>query len=458
MNLSNSLISERTLKYKWSPFSRSEVQERDGVVPIVRGEGCRVFDVQGKSYLDCHAGLWLVNAGYGRKEIADAIATQAHELAWFSSFEGYTNVPSTDLSERLVHLLQPEAMAKIFFSGGGSDAVETALKIARMYWKLRGQGQRYKVVARQRAYHGVSFGALSATGLPANRTAFEPLVPGFRHAIAPDCYRYPMASEAEAAAFFADDMERVIVGEGPNSIAAVIAEPIQGAGGVIIPPDGYLQRVQEICKSHGILLILDEVITGFGRTGEWFGARNWDLRPDMVTMAKGLTSGYLPLGATAVTEEIYQVFRRHEPEGGAFRHGNTYSGHPIACAAALANIEVIERDDLVGNARRVGAYLLAQLRPLEDHPMVGEVAGLGLIGRVQLTADKASRAMLPAHLRIGDRIAAEMKLRGVIMRQLPYDVLSYSPPLCLDENEADQIAETFGEAIDTVYREVKDQI
>lgn len=458
MRLSNSLVSERSVKFKWSPFSRSSVLERDGVIPITRGEGCRVFDIQGNAYLDCHAGLWLVNVGYGRREIADAIATQAHELAWFSSFEGYTNVPSTDLSERLIDLLRPEGMAKVFFSSGGSDAVETALKITRMYWKLRGQAQRYKIVARQRAYHGVSFGALSATGMPANRNAFEPLVPGFRHAIAPDRYQHPTVSEAEAAAFFADDLERVIVGEGPGSVAAVIAEPIQGAGGVIIPPQGYLQRVREICDTYGILLIADEVITGFGRAGEWFGCRNWQLRPDIVAMAKGLTSGYLPLGATAVTEEVFDVFRRHESAGGAFRHGNTYSGHPIACAAALANIEIIEKEDLVGNAKRVGAHLLARLKPLENHPMVGEVAGLGLIGRIQMTADKATRRSLPAQLLIGDRIAAEMRARGVIMRPLPYDVLSYSPPLCLAEAEADQIANTFADSIDAVYREVKDQI
>jgi len=455
LNLSNSRISERTVKYKWSPFSRSEVLERTGVLPVVRGDKSRVFDIEGNAYIDCHAGLWLVNAGYGRDEIADAIARQAHELAWFSCFEGYTNLPSTDLAERLIGLLQPEGMAKVFFSSGGSDAAETALKMARMYWKLQGQGQRYKIIARERAYHGVSFGALSATGMPANRNAYEPLVPGFRHAMAPDRYRHPALSEAEAAEYFAADIERVIVSEGPSSVAAVIAEPIQGAGGVIIPPDGYLQRVQEICRKYNILLILDEVITGFGRTGEWFGARNWKLQPDMITMAKGLTSGYLPLGATATSQKVFDVFREHEAKGGAFRHGNTYSGHPIACAAALANIDVIERENLPANARKVGAHLLKALKPLEDHPMVGEVSGLGLIGRVQLTAARKTRAPLPAALGIGDRIAAEMRKRGVIMRQLPYDVLSYSPPLCLTTAEADQIAAVFGQAIDQVYGEVR---
>lgn len=457
-DMSNSRISERTIKYKWSPFARSEVLERDGVVPIVRGEGARVFDTSGRSYLDCHAGLWLVNVGYGRSEIADAIARQAHDLAWFSSFEGYTNLPSTDLAERLVGLLQPEGMAKVFFSSGGSDAAETAFKIARMYWKLQGQGQRYKIIARERAYHGVSFGAMSATGMPANRNAYEPLVPGFRHAIAPDRYRHPRLGEAEAADYFAADIERVIVSEGPSSVAAVIAEPIQGAGGVIIPPPGYLQQVQAICRKYGVLLILDEVITGFGRTGEWFGARNWKLTPDMMTMAKGLTSGYLPLGATAVSQQVFDVFRANESKGGAFRHGNTYSGHPIACAAALANIDIIEREGLVNNAKTIGAHLLKALKPLEQHPLVGEVSGMGLIGRVQLTANKAKRAPLPPGLLTGDRIAAEMRRRGVIMRQLPYDVLSYSPPLCVTATEADEIAAAFAAAIDKVYGEIKSDL
>jgi adenosylmethionine-8-amino-7-oxononanoate aminotransferase len=396
-----------------------------------------------------------VNAGYGRSEIAEAISRQAHELAWFSSFEGFTNLPSTDLAERLVALLKPEGMAKVFFSSGGSDAAETALKIARMYWKLQGQGQRYKIISRERAYHGVSFGAMSATGMPANRNAFEPLVPGFRHAIAPDRYRHAALSESEAATYFADDVERLIVSEGPASVAALIAEPIQGAGGVIIPPQGYLQRVQEICRKHGVLLILDEVITGFGRTGEWFGARNWGLQPDMIIMAKGLTSGYLPLGATAVTQKLFEVFRNHEAKGGAFRHGNTYSGHPIACAAALANIDIIDSEGLVANAKRVGAHLLNALKPLEDHAMVGEVSGLGLIGRVQLTANKTARTPLPSALATGDRIATEMRRRGVIMRQLPYDVLSYSPPLCLTIEEANELAGVFHEAIDVVYSQIR---
>lgn len=441
---SNSQISQRSIKHKWSPFSRSSVLEADGVIPIVGGRDVFVHDVEGREYLDCHAALWLMNVGYGRQEIADAVHRQMLDLAWFSSFEGYTNVPSTELAEVLVGMLEPLGLTKIFFTNSGSESVETALKAARMYWKVRGKGGKTKFIARDRAYHGVNYGGMSVTGMFPNRQKFEPLLPGVRHAMAPDCFKCPLAADCQGKKLYcAGDIERIILSEGPDTVAAVIAEPIQGAGGVIIPPEGYLQEVRRICDKHDVLLILDEVITGFGRTGEWFGAIAFDVRPDIMTMAKGITSGYLPLGATAFSQEIFDAFRAGEAEHGAFRHGNTYSGHPSACAAALANIAIIERENLVGNARVVGAHLLQALKPLEENPYVGEVAGMGLIGRIQLVADKTTRAPLPASLGAGDWIARRMRDEGVIIRQLPYDALSYSPPLTLQPAHADRIAEAF---------------
>lgn len=441
---SNSRISRRSIRHKWSPFSRSSVLETAGVIPIVGGRDVFVHDIEGREYLDCHAALWLMNVGYGRQEIADAVHRQMSELAWFSSFEGYTNVPSTELAELLAGMLAPLGLTRIFFSNSGSEAVETALKAARMYWKIRGKGGKTKIIARDRAYHGVNYGGMSVTGMFPNRQKFEPLLPGVRHAMAPDCYKCPLAADCQRKKLYcAGDIERIILSEGPDTVAAVIAEPIQGAGGVIIPPEGYLQEVRRICDRYDVLLILDEVITGFGRTGEWFGAITFGVRPDIMTMAKGITSGYLPLGATAFSEAIFDTFRAGEAEHGAFRHGNTYSGHPTSCAAALANIAIIEREGLVANAREVGAYLLAALKPLEANPYVGEVAGLGMIGRVQLVADKATRAPLPASLGAGDWIARRMRDEGVIIRQLPYDALSYSPPLTLRPEHADRIAAAF---------------
>lgn len=447
-------ILRRQLQYKWAPFTRIRYLEAHGVVPIVRGEGVRVYDADGREYIDAHAALWLVNVGYGRSEIVEAVYRQMRELAWFSSFENYTNLPSIELAERLVGLLQPEGMGKVFFTGSGSESVETALKIARQYWRLRGMPGKYKVISRDRAYHGVTLGAVSATGLAANRRMFEPLVPGFRHGPSPYCYRCSLGLTPERCGLAcADYLARMIEMEGPDTVAAVIAEPVQGAGGVIVPPEDYLRRLREICTHHGVLLILDEVITGFGRVGEWFGARRWGVRPDIMTFAKGLTSGYMPLGATAVTDEIFDVFRANEDRMGAFRHGNTYSGHPAACAAALANLDILEREDLPRNAREVGAYLLARLRQLESHPIVGHVDGVGLLARVELVRNRQTREPFAAGMGVGDRVALRARELGVILRPIG-DVLTFSPPLCLKREDADRIVQVVEQAIAEIEREL----
>jgi adenosylmethionine-8-amino-7-oxononanoate aminotransferase len=448
----NDTITERILKYRWSPFTRTRYIEEHGVLPIVRGKGSRVYDIDDREYIDAHASLWLVNVGYGRQEIIDAVNRQMQALPWFSCFEGYTNLPSIDLAERLVHMLAPEGMDKVFFSGGGSEAVETALKISRQYWKLKGKAEKYKIVSRNRAYHGVTLGALSATGMAANRAMFEPLLPGFRHAPCPDPYlREVDAADEHFAKACADALERVILFEGPHTVAAIIVEPVQGAGGVIVPPDGYLQELRQIATRHDVLLIFDEVITGFGRTGDMFGARHWGIRPDIMTFAKGITSGYLPLGATAVSQEVFETFYNNEARG-AFRHGNTYSGHPAACAAALANLDIIEREDLAGNARRIGQRLVDGLRGLAKHEIVGFVDGVGLLGRVQLVRERKSRALFASELAVADRIARRARELGVILRPLPNDALSFSPPLCLTPGEADTIVAVVDQAIGEVAK------
>lgn len=450
----NKQILERLLKYKWSPFTRVEYLKKHGVLAIVRGDGARVYDVQGREYIDAHAGLWLVNAGYGRREIVDAVNRQMQTLSWFSSFEGYTNLPSIDLAERLVKMLQPEGMEKIFFSGSGSEAVDTSLKFARQFWKLQGKTGKHKIITRNRDYHGVTFGGMSATGMPANREMFGPLLPGFLFGPSPDTYLREIDAPDDQFAFqCAHAIERIIQTEGPDTVAAVIIEPVQGAGGVIIPPPGYLQEIAAICRRHDVLLILDEVITGFGRTGSWFAARLWGIKPDIIVMAKGITSGYLPLGATAVTDRIFRVFHDNERTS-FFRHGNTYSGHPAACAAALANIDILEREDLPGNAERVGGHLLHGLRGLMRHPIVGHIDGIGMLARVQIVRDRQSRVAFPAEAAVGDRIARRMRELGVIARVLPLDIISFSPPLCLSETEADRIVAVVDEAIGNIARDL----
>jgi adenosylmethionine-8-amino-7-oxononanoate aminotransferase len=445
-------VTQRSLRYRWSPFSRTRYVEEHGLLAIVGGKGSKVFDAQGREYIDAHASLWLVNVGYGRQEIVEAVQRQMQSLPWFSCFEGYTNLTSIDLAERLVGMLEPEGMDKIFFSGSGSEAVETALKIARQYWKLKGKPQKYKIVARNRAYHGVNFGGMSATGMPANRAMFEPLLPGFVHAPCPDPYlREVDAPDDRFALACANALERVIESEDPATVAAIIVEPVQGAGGVIIPPDGYLQELRTIADRHDVLLIFDEVITGFGRTGDMFGARHWGVRPDIMAFAKGITSGYVPLGATAVSRSVFDTFYSNE-KAGAFRHGNTYSGHPTACAAALANLDILEREDLAGNSKRIGRRLLEGLRSLAKHEIVGFVDAVGLLARVQLVRDRKSRALFAPEIAVADRIARRARQLGVIFRPLPGDVLSFSPPLCLTASEADAIVEVVDRAIADVAR------
>ncbi|MDA8250523.1 MAG: aspartate aminotransferase family protein [Rhodospirillales bacterium] len=448
----NDTIKERALKYRWSPFTRTRYVEEHGLLPIVRGKGSKVYDIDDREYIDAHASLWLVNAGYGRQEIVEAAYRQMQTLPWFSCFEGFTNLPSVELAERLVRMLEPEGMDKVFFSGSGSEAVETALKIARQYWKLRSKAEKYKVISRSRAYHGVTLGALSATGMAVNRAMFEPLLPGFRHAPCPDPYlREVDAPDEGFGKACAEALERVIRFEGPHTVAAIIVEPVQGAGGVIVPPEGYLRELREIATRHDVLLIFDEVITGFGRTGDMFGARHWGVSPDIMTFAKGITSGYLPLGATAVRQEVFETFYRNEARG-AFRHGNTYSGHPTACAAALANLDIIENEDLAGNARRIGSRLLDGLKGLAKHEIVGFVDGVGLLGRVQLVRDRKTRALFAPELAVADRISRRARELGVIFRPLPNDALSFSPPLCLTAGEADTIVGVIDQAIGEVAK------
>ena len=443
----NDRVLERHLAYKWAPFTRTKILEKYGVLPIVRGKGARVYDLYDKEYIDCHAALWLTNVGFGRTEIADAVYAQMKEIAFFSSFEGHTTLPSIDLAERMIELLEPEGMDKIFFSNSGSEAVETALKIARQYWRMKGRGEKYKFITRERAYHGVTLGGLSVGGMAINRRMFEPLLPGCRHAPAPDCYRFDVPDAEARGHDCALAIENLIRQESPDTVAAVIVEPVQGAGGAIVPSDNYHRELREICTRYDILLIFDEVVTGFGRLGSWFAARHWNIRPDMMCFAKGITSGYIPLGATAVSGEIARTFLEHEASHGAFRHGNTYSGHPAACAAAMANIDILEREKLIENAARMGAYLWERMASLQRHNVVGHANGLGLIGRVQLVEDRVSGRYFDPKRDIAGAVARRLTGLGVIVRSVPGDIITLSPPLCISKSEVDIVVAAFDQAL-----------
>lgn len=433
---------------RWAPYTNMRALAESGPEVIVRAEGVYAYDEAGHRYIDGHGGLWLANVGYGRREIIEAIARQAGELAWFDSFGGFANRPSMALADRLVELLAPDGMAHVFFSNDGSEAVETALKIARQYWKMKGRANKHKFITRERAYHGVTFGALSVQGVTANRVMFEPLLPGVVHAPAPYAVRCSMHPDSPVCTFACvRAVEDAIRIQGPETVAALIMEPVQAAGGVIIPPPTYMAQVAEICRRHEVLLIADEVVTGFGRLGSWFGSRHYGVRPDMMTMAKGLTSGYLPMGATAVSDEVFSAFVAQGAAGPEFRHGNTYSGHPVAAAAALANIDIIERENLPANAAAMGKVLKAVLVDVQAHhpEWVVDADSVGLLGRLQVRDAGGSRT----GAEFAAAVARGMHDRGVIVRPIE-DVVTFSPPLTISEAQVTEMVEAASQTLDAL--------
>ena len=340
----------------------------------VKGEGAVLTDVDGKEYIDALSGLWNVAAGHGRKELAAAAARQMETLGFCTGYAGSSNPNAIELAERLARMTYP-SINRFFFTSGGGESNDSAFKTARYYWKLKGKPQKTKVISRQWGYHGVTLAAMSATGIASYWPMFEPRVPGFIQIPSPYPYRYqapPGVSQGIAAA---NELEQAILREGADTVAMFLVEPVQGAGGVIVPQDDYFARVRQICDQYHVLLVSDEVITGFGRTGKMFGLEHWGIEPDMITFAKAITSGYFPLGGIGVSDRLAEVFDAAE---NVWMHAFTYSGHPVGCAVALANLDIIEREDFVGQAREKGAYLLKSLKQaLAGHPHVGEVRGLG---------------------------------------------------------------------------------
>lgn len=429
---------------RWGPYTSMRAMQEHGPLVIDHAEGVYVFDEDGRRYLDAHAALWLVNVGYGRREIIEAIARQAEKLSWFSSFGGFANRPSIELAERLISLLKSDGMASVFLSNDGSEAMETALKISRQYWKMRGMAAKTKLIGRQHAYHGVTAGALSVAGITANRRLFEPLVGDVRHAPAPyrnHCSYHPGSAVCTYACVH--EVERMIQFEDPGTVAAFVAEPIQAAGGVIIPPPDYLAQIREICSRYDVLLITDEVVTGFGRLGEWTGARHYGVQPDIMTFAKGITSGYQPLGATAVSQHILDAYIQASTGEPELRHGNTYSGHPVAAAAALANIAIIERENLLDRAREAGDHLAQLLHQIAQSlpAQVADAGSEGLLGRVELQEDDQQP---PGAL--GNLVAAKMREAGVIVRPAG-DVITLSPPLIITDGQLDTVIETLHDVL-----------
>jgi putrescine---pyruvate transaminase len=438
------------------PFANAAFQQEHPPLCIEGGQGVYITDSRGKRYIDGQAALWNVNVGHGRPEIKKAIAEQLEKLSFFSMFGNTTNAPSVELAEVLCRLTAQEGMKRVFYSSGGSEAVETAIKLVKQYWRASQQPLRTKFISLQSAYHGVTLGALSLNGKHPFRAAYEPLLPGFFQVETPHFYRNPFTSDPEELGrICASILEREIIQQGPETVAAFIAEPIQGAGGVIVPPRNFWPLVREVCDRHDVLLIADEVVTGFGRSGTMFGSRTWGVKPDIMCFAKGINSGYIPLGATMVNARIADAFLAGDKEEfspSTFMHGNTYAGHPLACVAAIANLRIVEEENLPANAGRVGKYLIGRLNDLSQrHRQIGNVRGLGLMIGVEFVADRETGRPFELTEHFGARVWEECMNRGVLIRNLA-DTFVISPPLTLEEGHADAIVDALDGALKAVSK------
>ncbi len=407
------------------------------------GEGIRLRATNGRDYIDGLSGLWNVLVGHGNSDLAEAAESQMKRLAYCSNYSGTANIPAIELARELAGFAYPDLNMTYFASGGG-EANETAFKTVRYYWKRKGRPEKVKVIAREHAYHGVTLAAMSATGIAPYWPMFEPRVPNFLHIPAP--YPFRFAGELEPGESIglaaARALEEAILREGPDTVAAFIAEPVQGAGGVIVPPDDYFPRVREICDQYEVLFISDEVITGFGRTGKWFGLQHWGVQPDIMSFAKGVTSGYLPLGGIQISDAIRDVILEAPPNE-RWMHAYTYSGHPTCCAVGLRNLELLKSMDIVEKAAARGAQLLAGLGSLMEFPCVGEVRGMGLMCAVELVADRETKA--PAGL--GEKVRLACQDRGLFTR-IKGDILILAPPLVILAEEVDEIVSIVRAAIE----------
>ena len=432
-----------------SDFARGDAPQRI----VTGGAGCHIEDRDGNRLLDAFAGLYCVNVGYGRTEIAEAIAAQAHELAYYHAYVGHGTEASITLA-KMVMDRAPGHMSKVYFGLGGSDANETNVKIVWYYNNILGRPEKKKIISRWRGYHGSGLMTGSLTGLALFHKQFDLPMPQVLHTVAPDYFRRDdlAQTEAEFVAHCAADLKALIEREGADTIAAFIAEPMLGTGGIVPPPEGYWAAIQPILEKHDILLIADEVVCGFGRLGHPFGSDRYGLTPDLMTIAKGLTSAYAPLSGSIVSDRIWQVLEQGTETHGPFGHGWTYSAHPIGAAAGVANLRLIDELGLMDNAGTVGAYLNDRMRDaLADHPHVGDVRGDGMLCAVEFVADKDSRTFYDVGDKVGARVAAALLEQGVIGRAMPQgDILGFAPPLCLTQAEADEIVEKANRAVRSV--------
>ncbi|SME88648.1 4-aminobutyrate---pyruvate transaminase [Tistlia consotensis] len=429
------------------PYTNARKHEEKGAMVIERGEGIYVYDTAGKQYIEGLAGLWSVAVGFGQPRLVKAAADQLAKLPYYHSFAHKSHEPSIALSEKLLQLA-PGKMSKVFYTSSGSEANDTAVKLVWYYNNALGRPHKKKIIARIKGYHGITIASGSLTGLPYNHRDFDLPIANIMHTACPHHYRYAWEgeSEEEFASRLAGQLDEMIQREGPDTVAAFIGEPVMGAGGVIVPPATYWEKIQKVCRKHDVLIIADEVINGFGRTGKLFGSNLYGIEPDMVVMSKALTSSYLPLSALLMNQKVYDGIADNTAKIGTFGHGFTASGHPAATAVALENIKIIEEQDLVANAAKQGEILQRRLRALADHPLVGEVRGVGMIAAVEFVADKKTKAPFDPAGAVGQYCFDRCQEHGLILRNLG-DTVAFCPPLIIDEAQMNELLDRFETAL-----------
>jgi 4-aminobutyrate---pyruvate transaminase len=444
---SASSMAERDLASLIHPYTDLSKHQKNGPLVICRGEGIRVFDQNGEAYIEGMAGLWCTALGFSEERLVEAAHRQLSKLPFYHTFGGKAADVTIELAARLLEIA-PAPMSKVFFANSGSEATDTAIKLVRYYNNAVGRPGKKKIIARHGAYHGVTLASASLTGLGPCHNAFDLPIETILHTDCPDYYRFGLEGESEEtfSTRLVKNLDEMIIKEGADTIAAFIAEPVMGAGGVIVPPATYFEKIQAVLKKHDVLFIVDEVISGFGRTGNMWGCETFALKPDMIATAKGLSSAYAPISALLVSEPIYQAMVQKSGEIGIFGHGFTYSGHPVSAAVALETLNIYQERDIVAKARRVGGHLQQGLQKFSDHPLVGNVRGVGLVGAIEIVKDKESHTSFEPTSAVGPYLVKQAQAHGLIVRALK-DVIAFSPPLIITEEEVDDMLDRFSRAL-----------
>ncbi len=437
------------------PYTNLRLHETQGPLVITKGDGVFVTDEDGKSYLEAMSGLWCVSLGFSQPRLAEAAYQQMLKLPFYHTFAHKANDVGIELAEKLL-AMAPAPMSKVFFTNSGSEANDSAVKLVWYYNNALDRPKKKKIISRLKGYHGVTVASASLTGLANNHRDFDLPITNIMHTDCPHWYRYGQPGETEDAfaTRMADSLEQLILKEGPDTVAALIAEPIQGAGGVILPPATYFEKIQAVLAKYDVMLIADEVICAFGRTGNMWGTETYGMQPDIITCAKALSSGYLPIGAVMVSPKIYAALSSQSAKIGVFSHGFTYSGHPVCSAVALETLKLYEELDVVSRVRELAPRMQDGLRNFSDHPLVGEVRGIGLIGAIELVANKSTRAPFPASVGAGAFLSKQAHHHGVIIRPLG-DIIAFCPPLIATESEIDMMLERFSLALEDTLQESK---